>query len=101
MSLTPNSSVVEVAGIEHIDGLYSYAFVLTRNRHEAEDLVQETYLRAIGAMGRLHTDSNVKSWLFTILRNIGSISCGNDAPQNLRPPISFQRRSRNEGLRRT
>jgi RNA polymerase sigma-70 factor (ECF subfamily) len=70
MSLTPNSSVVEVAGIEYIDGLYSYAFVLTRNRHEAEDLVQETYLRAIGAMGRLHTDSNVKSWLFTILRNI-------------------------------
>jgi RNA polymerase sigma-70 factor (ECF subfamily) len=70
MSLIPNGSPVEVAGIEHIDGLYSYAFVLTRNRHEAEDLVQETYVRAIGAMGRLRTDSNVKSWLFTILRNI-------------------------------
>jgi hypothetical protein len=71
MSLTPNGSpAVEAAGIEHIDGLYSYALVLTRNRSDAEDLVQETYVRAIGAMGRLRGDSNVKSWLFTILRNI-------------------------------
>ena len=70
MSLTPNGSPVEAAGIEHIDGLYSYALVLTRNRSEAEDLLQETYVRALGAMGRLRTGSNVKSWLFTILRNI-------------------------------
>ena len=58
------------AGIEHLDGLYSYARVLTRNHAEAEDLVQETYVRAIQAMGRLRADSNVKSWLFTILRNL-------------------------------
>ena len=71
MSLKGDSAVdVEVAGIEHIDGLYSYAVVLTRNRSEAEDLVQETYVRAIGAMGRLRAGSNVKSWMFTILRNI-------------------------------
>lgn len=71
MSWAPNSSIVEnVVGIEHIDGLYSYALVLTRNHAEAEDLVQETYVRAIQAMNRLRADSNVKSWLFTILRNI-------------------------------
>jgi RNA polymerase sigma-70 factor, ECF subfamily len=70
MPLTPNGSLVEAAGIEHIDGLYSYALVLTRNRSEAEDLAQETYVRALGALGRLRTGSNVKSWLFTILRNI-------------------------------
>jgi RNA polymerase sigma-70 factor (ECF subfamily) len=70
MSFSPKSSTGEAAGIEHIDGLYSYALVLTRNRNEAEDLVQETYVRALGAMGRLRADSNVKSWLFTILRNI-------------------------------
>jgi RNA polymerase sigma-70 factor (ECF subfamily) len=58
------------AGIEYLDGLYSYALVLTRNHAEAEDLVQETYVRAIQAMGRLRADSNMKSWLFTILRNI-------------------------------
>jgi RNA polymerase sigma-70 factor (ECF subfamily) len=55
---------------EYLDGLYSYALVLSRNRTEAEDLVQETCLRAIRAMERLRPDSNVKSWLFTILRNI-------------------------------
>jgi RNA polymerase sigma-70 factor (ECF subfamily) len=55
---------------EYVDGLYSYALVLSRNRTEAEDLVQETCLRAIRAMERLRPDSNVKSWLFTILRNI-------------------------------
>ena len=58
------------AGIEHIDGLYGYALVLTQNSSDAEDLVQETFVRAILAMGRLRQDSNVKAWLFTILRNI-------------------------------
>ena len=55
---------------EYLDGLYSYAMVLSRNPAEAEDLVQETCLRALRAMERLRPDSNVKSWLFTILRNI-------------------------------
>jgi RNA polymerase sigma-70 factor, ECF subfamily len=55
---------------EYLDGLYGYALVLARNSAEAEDLVQETCLRALRAMERLHADSNVKSWLFTILRNI-------------------------------
>jgi RNA polymerase sigma-70 factor, ECF subfamily len=55
---------------EYLDALYSYAVVLSRNRAEAEDLVQETCLRALRAMQRLRSDSNIKSWLFTILRNI-------------------------------
>jgi RNA polymerase sigma-70 factor, ECF subfamily len=57
-------------GIEYLDGLYSYAMVLTRNHAEAEDLVQETYIRAMQAMRRLRADSNIKGWLFTILKNI-------------------------------
>ena len=56
--------------LEHIDGLYSYAVALSRNRVDAEDLVQETYVRALRAVGRLRKESNIKSWLFTILRNI-------------------------------
>jgi RNA polymerase sigma-70 factor, ECF subfamily len=55
---------------EYVDGLYSYALVLSKNRTEAEDLVQETCLRALRAAQSLRPDSNVKSWLFTILRNI-------------------------------
>jgi RNA polymerase sigma-70 factor (ECF subfamily) len=56
--------------VKNIDGLYSYALVLTRNRAEAEDLVQETYARALRATGSLRADSNMEGWLFTILRNI-------------------------------
>jgi RNA polymerase sigma-70 factor (ECF subfamily) len=56
--------------LDQLDGLYAYAMALARNRAEAEDLVQETYLRAMNAFGRLRPDSNLKSWLFTILRNI-------------------------------
>jgi RNA polymerase sigma-70 factor (ECF subfamily) len=65
-----DSSYEDVAVIEYMDNLFSYAMVLTRNRGEAEDLVQETYLRAMRAMTRLRAGSNVKSWLLVILRNI-------------------------------
>jgi RNA polymerase sigma-70 factor (ECF subfamily) len=60
----------DIRELSHIDGLYGYAMAITRNRTEAEDLVQETYVRAIPAVGSLPEDSNLKSWLFTILRNI-------------------------------
>jgi RNA polymerase sigma-70 factor, ECF subfamily len=55
---------------EYLDGLYGYAMVLSHNRAEAEDLVQETCLRALRARDGLREQSNVKGWLFTILRNI-------------------------------
>ena len=55
---------------EYLDSLYGYAVALSRDQTNAEDLVQETFLRAIPGMSRLRPDSNVKSWLFTILRNI-------------------------------
>src|SRR5258707_4264401 len=55
---------------EVFDGLYGYAMVLSRDRTEAEDLVQETCVRAVKAIESLQPASNVKSWLFTILRNI-------------------------------
>jgi RNA polymerase sigma-70 factor, ECF subfamily len=60
----------DTTGVEYVDGLYSYALVLTRNHAEAADLVQETYVRALPTMGRLQADSNTKGWLFTILRNV-------------------------------
>lgn len=54
----------------YMDGLYGYAMVLSRNPVVAADLVQETYLRALKAKTSLRASSNVKGWLFTILRNI-------------------------------
>src|SRR5258705_8147166 len=60
----------EAFGIEYMDALYGYALMLTRNSVEAEDLVQETYVRALKAQHRLREDSNIKGWFFTILRKI-------------------------------
>ncbi len=54
----------------NMDGLYSYALALTRNHAEAEDLVQETYVRAVRALSCLRPGSNLKVWLRTILRNV-------------------------------
>jgi len=71
MFIRSNGSTTEADMLsQHIDGLYSYALALSRNRVDAEDLVQETYVRAIPAVRRLRKESNVKSWMFTILRNI-------------------------------
>jgi RNA polymerase sigma-70 factor (ECF subfamily) len=58
------------AALDHIDALYGFAMTLTRDPAEAQDLVQETYLRAVRAFGQLMPDSNLKSWLFVIMRNV-------------------------------
>ncbi len=57
------------AAMEHIDSLYGYALTLTRDATEAEDLVQETYVRAASAANRPDAESNLKGWLFVIMRN--------------------------------
>src|SRR6185295_11087897 len=57
------------AALAHLDALYGFAMTLTRDQTEAEDLVQETYLRAVRAFGRLLPDSNLKGWMFAIMRN--------------------------------
>lgn len=57
------------AAMEHIDSLYGYALALTRDATEAEDLVQETYVRAASAANRPDAESNLKGWLFVIMRN--------------------------------
>ena len=60
----------ESFGLEYIDALYGYALMLTRDRVEAEDFVQETYVRALQARHRLPDENNLKGWFFTILRNL-------------------------------
>jgi RNA polymerase sigma-70 factor, ECF subfamily len=53
-----------------LDGLYGFALSLSRDPAVAEDLVQETYLRALKARHKVDPRENVRSWLFTILHNV-------------------------------
>lgn len=62
-------SEFEGVALVHLDLLYRAALRLTHNRAEAEDLVQETWLRAIRHFDQFDPDSNCRAWLLTILRN--------------------------------
>ena len=59
----------ESAALEHIDSLFNVGMRMTRNREEAEDLVQETYLKVHRFSHTFKEGSNLKAWLFKILRN--------------------------------
>src|SRR6476646_8962152 len=53
----------------YMDALYSAALRMTRNASDAEDLVQETYLRAYRGFGGFQAGTNLKAWLYKILTN--------------------------------
>jgi RNA polymerase sigma-70 factor, ECF subfamily len=55
--------------LSYIDSLYGTALRLTRRPQDAEDLVQETYLKAFRASDQFERGTNLKAWLFTILHN--------------------------------
>jgi RNA polymerase sigma-70 factor, ECF subfamily len=59
----------EVAVLSHLDSLYGSALRLTRSADAAQDLVQETVLKALRAAHQFETGTNLKAWLFTILHN--------------------------------
>ena len=55
--------------ISHLPALRAYAISLTRSRTRAEDAVQETVLKALSNGDKFEAGSNMRAWLFTILRN--------------------------------
>jgi RNA polymerase sigma-70 factor (ECF subfamily) len=55
--------------LAYVDQLYATALRLTRSPSDAEDLVQDTYLKAFRAAGQFRPGTNLKAWLFTILQN--------------------------------
>jgi RNA polymerase sigma-70 factor (ECF subfamily) len=59
----------EADALSHLDSLYGAALRVTRQPEAAQDLVQETYLKAFRASHRFARGTNLKAWLFTILHN--------------------------------
>ena len=55
--------------LSYVDSLYGTALRLTRRPADAEDLVQDTYLKAFRAAAQFTRGTNLKAWLFTILHN--------------------------------
>lgn len=59
----------EAEALVYLDQLYSAALQLTRKPQDAEDLVQETYLKAFAAFHQFRPGTNIKAWLYRILHN--------------------------------
>jgi RNA polymerase sigma-70 factor (ECF subfamily) len=63
------SPAFETEALAALDSLYRVALRLSRSPADAEDLVQETYLKAFRAAERFEPGTNLRAWLFTILHN--------------------------------
>jgi RNA polymerase sigma-70 factor (ECF subfamily) len=68
-SATTRSADFEQLALPLFPSLYNHAFWLTGNQAEAEDLVQETFSKALRAFDSFQTGTNFKAWIFRILRN--------------------------------
>ncbi len=60
----------ERVALPQLSHLYTSAFYLTKDKAEAEDLVQETYLRAFRFFSKFQPGTNCRAWLLSILRNL-------------------------------
>lgn len=59
----------ELEAVPHMDAVYNYALRITGNETDADDLVQETFLKAFRFFDKFEKGTNCKAWLFRILKN--------------------------------
>ena len=59
----------ESEALSHLDSLYGGALRMTRNPHDAEDLVQDTFVKAFRARDRFTPGTNMRAWLYRIMTN--------------------------------
>lgn len=60
---------LEAEALSHLDSLYGGALRMTRSPEDAEDLVQETYMKAFRALDRFTPGTNMRAWLYRIMTN--------------------------------
>ena len=64
-----NADAFAAEVLTYLEALYAAALRLTRNRADAEDLVQDTLVKALRFSDRYTAGTNLKAWLYTILHN--------------------------------
>lgn len=69
MNSAPRSDAFQEEALPHLDAVYRFSVRLTGSPAEAEDLVQDTFLRAFRSWDQYTLGTSAKSWLFTICRN--------------------------------
>jgi RNA polymerase sigma-70 factor (ECF subfamily) len=68
-AMDPQSGGFEALAMPLFDQLYNFAHWLTGNREESEDLVQETYVKALRGFLSFQPGTNFRAWMYRILRN--------------------------------
>lgn len=69
MSKEREGASFEELAMPLFDRLFNFAYWLTQNRDEAEDLVQETYVKALKGFSSFQQGTNFRAWMYRILRN--------------------------------
>lgn len=70
MSKEEKDRIFEEEALPHLNALYNYARSISHSDEDAEDLVQDTFMRAYRYFHQYEPGTNCKAWLFTILRNL-------------------------------
>ncbi len=89
----PDPAAFEALALPLFDSLYNFAHWLTQRREDAEDLVQETFSKALKGFGSFQPGTNFRAWIFRILRNTFLTSRAGLAASATTLPLSTARRA--------